>query len=62
MVKEDTDGPPDAPNLVAGDIIFFRHIDGMYSSCRYPNGNPCYLKAWAEVEIVPNEVIDKLYP
>lgn len=62
MVKENSDGPPASHNFDAGEVIFFDHIDGMYSYCRHPNGNICHLVAWAEVDIVPPEVIDRLFP
>lgn len=34
------------------DIIFFDHIDGMYSFCVDNEGNIIHLAAWTEVEIV----------
>ena len=43
--------PPGAPELKKGDVIFFDHLDGMYSYCE-KDGNVVHLVGWAEVEIV----------
>lgn len=40
---------PKPPKL--GDIIYFDHVDGMYSFCRDYNNNIIHLAAWTEVEI-----------
>ncbi len=50
--------PPSAPSINVGQLIFFDHIDGMYSLCYEVDevtlelGNPCHMAAWTEVEIV----------
>ena len=44
--------PPSAPMIADGEVIFFHHIDGMYSLCRNQGGQICHLVAWQEVEIV----------
>lgn len=45
--------PPDARPLMAGDVLDFKHIDGMYSLCVDPrDGAFVHLVAWAEVEII----------
>lgn len=40
--------------LPEGEVINFKHIDGMYSFCCIPAGI-CHVKAWTEVEIVTKE-------
>jgi hypothetical protein len=42
--------PPGAPVLEVGQVIFFDHIDGMYSYCKTLDGRLVHLVAWAEVE------------
>jgi hypothetical protein len=44
--------PPASPEIKAGDILKFYHIDGMYSTCKNESGEWVYLVAWAEVEII----------
>lgn len=44
--------PPAAPEVMAGEVIQFHHIDGMYSYCHNSSGLPVHLAAWTEVEIV----------
>lgn len=44
--------PPGALAVDVGQIIYFSHIDGMYSYCKDIDGNIVHLKAWTEVEIV----------
>lgn len=55
-VLEDGDGPMGSLAVKKGDIVFFNHVDGMYSSCRLDSGEGpvrhVHLKAWTEVEIV----------
>ena len=50
--NEDISCPPDSREIQSGDIIFFDHIDGMYSFCKNSNGDLVHLAAWTEVEIV----------
>jgi hypothetical protein len=49
--NEEARVPPDAPDVVTGEPIFFDHIDGMFSFCRKKDGQICHLVAWQEVEI-----------
>ena len=51
-VKSDIKVPPGAPEIKAGDELNFKHVDGMYSLCYTDNGQPVYLVAWADVEVV----------
>jgi len=44
--------PPASLPIKEEDIIFFSHIDGMYSHCNNSKGEVVHLVAWAEVEIV----------
>ena len=47
-----TGAPPFAPEIAKDDILYFDHIDGMYSYCKDSEGNVVHLVAWAEVEII----------
>jgi hypothetical protein len=38
--------------VVTGEVVFFDHIDGMYSFCRDKDGEIVHLAAWTEVEVV----------
>lgn len=50
--------PVGAPTVNKGELIYFDHIDGMYSFCRKVNeetmehGEICHIAAWTEVEVV----------
>ncbi len=47
--------PPDAPEILKGDIVQYKQIDGMYAQCITEEDIVCYVPAWIEVEIVkPN--------
>lgn len=50
--EEGTKVPPSAPSLPDGEVIFFDHIDGMYSYCKKQDGTVCHLVAWQPVEVV----------
>ena len=52
VLDEDVRVPPGAPVISKGDIIFFDHIDGMYSYCKNNQGEVVHLPAWTEVEQV----------
>jgi hypothetical protein len=47
--------PPAAPMIDDGEVIFFHHIDGMYSLCKKNDGTLCHLVAWQEVEILSDQ-------
>lgn len=51
-VLEFSEGPPGAPTVEKGEVVKFKHIDGMYSYCVNSGGELVHLKAWAEVEII----------
>lgn len=42
------------PPLSANDLLFFDHLDGMYSYCLDLHSNVVHPAAWTEVEIVPS--------
>ena len=44
--------PPASPDIKEGDILDFKHIDGMYSLCYDENKHPVHLVAWAIVEVI----------
>ncbi len=44
--------PPEAKEIKEGDILYFSHIDGMYSYCKTETGEVVHLAAWSEVIIV----------
>jgi len=37
------------------EVIFFDHIDGMYSYCKDINGDVTHYSSWTEVEEIENE-------
>ena len=54
--------PIASPTINSGQLIYFSHIDGMYSLCyevdevTMEHGATCHMAAWTEVEIVdPHE-------
>ena len=47
--------PPGAPELIEGQELNFRNIDGMYSYCTTDDGDVVHLVAWAEVELINTE-------
>jgi len=49
--------PVAAMGLKGGDIIHFKHIDGMYSYCKNENGDTVHPAAWTEVEIVDTNIL-----
>ena len=53
MPIEDTEAPPGARPIAAGEAVFFHHCDGMYSYCKDMNGQVVHLPAWQEVEYAP---------
>lgn len=50
--NEGTQHPPSHREFEEGEILDFKHIDGMYSLCYDKDGNSVHLVAWQEVEIV----------
>lgn len=51
----DAQAPPSHRDFVEDEILYFDHVDGMYSLCYDSHQNPVHLAAWAEVEIVEGE-------
>jgi hypothetical protein len=49
---EDGQAPPAAPVLSDGQVVFFDHLDGMYSYCIDASGQVVHLAAWTEVEVL----------
>jgi hypothetical protein len=49
LIQEDATIPPAAPGIPKGDIIYFDHIDGMYSYCKNRYGEIVHMAAWTEV-------------
>ena len=56
-VLEDAKVPPVAPKVKQETIIFFDHIDGMYSYCLTESEEVVHLAAWTEVEIIEDKSI-----
>lgn len=52
LIMEDNDSPPASLPLLKDDILFFDHLDGMYSFCIDELGNIVHLAGYTEVEIV----------
>jgi hypothetical protein len=44
--------PPDGKEIHVGDVLEFKHIDGMYSYCIDSEGDIVHLVSWAEVYIL----------
>ena len=47
--------PPRTWIKIAGEKIFFDHLDGMYSYCLDEGGNVVHINANAEVEVIEND-------
>jgi hypothetical protein len=45
--------PPESPALRKGDVLFFDHVDGMYSYCLTPTKQLVHPAAWTNVEPDP---------
>ena len=43
------DVPRETPIKTLMGLLWFKHIDGMYSLCYDANGKPVHLAAWATV-------------
>lgn len=43
------DVPKETPVKTINGLLWFKHIDGMYSLCYDANGKPVHLAAWATV-------------
>lgn len=52
ILEDNPEIPSAAAELKKNEILFFDHIDGMYSLCKDKNGNVVHLAAWTEVEIM----------
>jgi len=52
VVVDDIAIPPGAPEIKKGDVLNFKHIDGMYSYCENSKGEIVHLVAWANVKMV----------
>lgn len=56
--------PPFSEEIVAGDLLFFNHLDGMYSLCQKIDPetleytNTCHIAGWTDVDIVE---LDELF-
>ena len=46
------DVPNNSKIKVAGHILDFKHVDGMFSLCYDKDGEPVHIAAWTEVEII----------
>lgn len=58
---EEVKVPIAAPEVIKGELIYFDHIDGMYSLCYKvdektgKHGESCHIAAWTDVEVVDME-------
>lgn len=43
--------PIASPSIEEDELIWYGHLDGMYSYCKNVDGNVVHLKAWAEVYV-----------
>ena len=53
-LKADCEHPPAHRAFESGEVLTFKHIDGMYSLCIDKDGEYVHLVAWAEVEVIPD--------
>lgn len=53
--------PPASIDINIDELIWFDHIDGMYSYCKNKNGEVVHLVAYAEVYVDP-EMINEPAP
>jgi hypothetical protein len=44
------DVPRETPVKTLAGMLWFKHIDGMYSLCYDVDGNPVHMQAWATVK------------
>lgn len=44
--------PPDAPQVISGEVYWLGNIDGMYSFCKDSSGNVCHIAAYSTVELL----------
>jgi len=47
--------PPGVPQVIEGEELNFRSIDGMYSYCTRDSGEVVHLAAWTEVEVLTKQ-------
>lgn len=57
MVHDGAIVPVAAPSIEEGDILFFDHLDGMYSYCKTIDKQVVHLSVFAEVIVIPEEEI-----
>ncbi len=53
--------PPSAPELAKEQVVFFDHLDGMYSFCKDTSGRLVHLNASAEVALATEQEIELDY-
>ena len=53
--------PIASPHIAIDELIWFDHIDGMYSYCKNVDGEVVHLVAWSQV-YVDEELIDEPAP
>lgn len=53
--------PPCAPELAKEQVVFFDHLDGMYSFCKDTSGRIVHLRGGAEVAIATEQEIQLDY-
>ena len=51
-LTQNTENPPYSMPTKKDEILYFSHIDGMYSYCRTRAGLLVHPAAWTEVEII----------
>ena len=52
----DNMNPPARTTTEIGDIIWFNHLDGMYSYCLTEQGDVVHLVAWTNVEVIEDMI------
>ena len=50
LLGEEVTTPPASPD--SGKVVYFEHVDGMYSLCRTPDGAVVHPAAWTKARIV----------
>lgn len=54
-IKDESKTPPSSEQIETDEVLFFDHIDGMYSFCINKDGHIVHPAAWTEVEVLSED-------